>query len=329
MNLINSYLPIMTKLNPDQLTVKSHKPDNNLAGPHVFLSLLQRFTPQTVKWVNGPADILLLAYGNENKARAKHAYKLVCTRCDGLYHLTPPALALKHSCLNKLANIRYELADGLVFQSRFCQRQYEAFFGQRDVPSQLIVNGTDIERYAGERKPGVVCCTSWRDSKRPWLLAAIARKLMNVMPHVPVTIIGPFPSTVRLTSNCQVIGNLAHEKLDYYYRQATVFLHTAYQDPCPNSVVEAVAHGLFVVGSSTGGLPDICGNGNGRLIYEDEHLTPVSKIPDTDDELWAGEVVKALCRKLPTPERPDLSIVSVARCYVDFWYKLLCSETSG
>ena len=50
------------------------------------------------------------------------------------------------------------------------------------------------------------------------------------------------------------------------YRGAHVLLHPKYHDPCPTVVIEALACGLPVVGSRSGGLPELVGNDGGSLI---------------------------------------------------------------
>ncbi|HYR57297.1 MAG TPA: glycosyltransferase family 4 protein, partial [Chthoniobacteraceae bacterium] len=50
------------------------------------------------------------------------------------------------------------------------------------------------------------------------------------------------------------------------YRAAHVLVHSKYHDPCPTVVIEAMACGLPVIGSRSGGMPELVGEDGGELI---------------------------------------------------------------
>ena len=59
-------------------------------------------------------------------------------------------------------------------------------------------------------------------------------------------------------------------------RRGDVLLHTKYNDPCPTVVLEAMASGLPVVYSASGGTPELVGNHAGigidaPLDWERDH----------------------------------------------------------
>ena len=300
-----------------QISVKTHKPEPGIKGPHVFLDLLRHHTPPGVQWVEGSADILLLVFGAEHQARKQFKYRAICARCDGLYYLGDKKSGPN---LNRQAIDRYRCADGCIWQSHFCQRQYHIFAGGREVPERIIPNGTEIPHWSGPRPRGVVSCAGWRMSKRPHLVAHLAWRLRQSAPGVKVTVLGPYKGIVH--DNMVVLGTVKRRRLNEIYRQNNVFFHPAYQDPCPNTVVEAVAHGLYVVGSDTGGMPDIVQQ-NGRLIHEKPCFHQLEEPPRLDMDIVEWTVLDALEQKESQPFRRDLVIQNVAVAYTNFWQLLL------
>jgi glycosyltransferase involved in cell wall biosynthesis len=70
------------------------------------------------------------------------------------------------------------------------------------------------------------------------------------------------------------------------YREAHLLLHLKYHDPCPTVVIEALACGVPVIGSRSGGMPELVGDDGGELLdvpLSWEQVSPVdpAKIADS------------------------------------------------
>ena len=50
------------------------------------------------------------------------------------------------------------------------------------------------------------------------------------------------------------------------YRSHHIVLHPKYMDPCPTVAIEALASGCPVVGSNSGGMPELVGQDCGILV---------------------------------------------------------------
>jgi glycosyltransferase involved in cell wall biosynthesis len=63
-----------------------------------------------------------------------------------------------------------------------------------------------------------------------------------------------------------VLASFTQEKAAELYRSHHILLHPKYLDPCPTVVIEALASGLPVVASGSGGLPEMVPPSCGELI---------------------------------------------------------------
>ena len=83
------------------------------------------------------------------------------------------------------------------------------------------------------------------------------------------------------------------------YRSAHVLLHPKYHDPCPTVVIEALACGLPVVGSRSGGLPELVGEDGGELLE-----VPLSwDAPSAPDPAKMAEAVARIMQAWPARSR--------------------------
>ena len=71
---------------------------------------------------------------------------------------------------------------------------------------------------------------------------------------------------LRLEARVHLIGALADP--GWALRDATVFCHVSYQDELPHALLEAMAHGLPIVCSPVGGIPEVVRDGLEALFVE-------------------------------------------------------------
>jgi glycosyltransferase involved in cell wall biosynthesis len=67
-------------------------------------------------------------------------------------------------------------------------------------------------------------------------------------------------ATLRVREAVDLLGPYVQTDAPAIYRRAHLLLHTKYNDPCPTVVVEAMASGLPVVFSESGGVPELVGD---------------------------------------------------------------------
>jgi glycosyltransferase involved in cell wall biosynthesis len=84
-------------------------------------------------------------------------------------------------------------------------------------------------------------------------------------------------------------GPYSQDTAPEIFRRADILIHTKYNDPSPNLITEALASGLPIVYSSSGGVPELVGQNAGIGIQVEQSW---EKTSHPDPELMA----KAICK---------------------------------
>lgn len=205
-------------------------------------------------------------------------------------------------------------ADFIVYQSEFCRRSAEKFLGPSGTPSEVLLNPVDLKKFAprrGARPQGplrLLAMGTQNYRARAAAVLACARALRDAGSGCSVTIAGPLlwegaDSDLRalarelgLAGSVSFLPRFTQEEAPEIYRAHDVLVHPKYLDPCPTVVAEALACGLPVVGSRSGGLPEMtspqCASLVDVPVVWEELITP------SGDELARG--VQALAEDLPS-----------------------------
>jgi glycosyltransferase involved in cell wall biosynthesis len=164
----------------------------------------------------------------------------------------------------------------VVYQTEFTKRCAQKFLGEIKNQSTVLINPVDTKEF----KP---------------------RK--NALPLEPLTIImlgNHFESEERMTVSIESLKLLRTQGVDLkliiigrcekqfgenwiekrgaylqkdaptLFQSAHLMLHLKYLDPCPTAVLEALASGLPVIGSRSGGMPELVDDASGVLISAPE-----------------------------------------------------------
>jgi glycosyltransferase involved in cell wall biosynthesis len=204
-----------------------------------------------------------------------------------------------HDCLAHLANLvnqnygaffRILLADLVIYQSRYSRDVHRRYFPNK--PYRIIVNGASYQAEetavrVTERSDTIRLVTvydDWKPAKRIHDLVEFV-KWVHERKHIPVrlTMLG---YTGRIPTCGPPDGKTLIEKASYIQTfprfksfsgdirnallDSDMYITFTYRDPCPNVVIEAMAHGLPVVGVASGGLPDIVGDAGVLLPERDD-----------------------------------------------------------
>ena len=187
-------------------------------------------------------------------------------RVDGVPHLTR-GKKTKADIIQPAVNA---LTDHTIFQSDFCRTSFHANCDRAPKSWRVVKNAVDPRVFFLPDQPcqlGRVLslvATSWspNPSKGFSTLAAISR-----LPGVQLTFAGNWCPDID-PAKTRLVGTLHSVKLAELLRSSDAMVHAAVNEPCSNSIVEALACGLPVMYRDSGGNRELAGD-YGVALTED------------------------------------------------------------
>jgi glycosyltransferase involved in cell wall biosynthesis len=146
------------------------------------------------------------------------------------------------------------------------------------------------------------------EEKRPELLIEIAKLLPNRNFEVwgsPLLSGNHYMESILALPNVIYRGPFSSfDELDL--REIGCYLYTTRYDGKPNIVVEAMSRGLVCVATAVGGVPELLGEGRGRLIPSDAgahaYVSAILDVFGSDQSPGDGERARAFVRAVHTKE---------------------------
>jgi glycosyltransferase involved in cell wall biosynthesis len=181
------------------------------------------------------------------------------------------------------------LADHVFYQSAFCKRTADQFAGPTAAPWEILHNAVDERLFTPKPRTetqGVTLLLS--GSQDSWYRYDVAVRTLAELRRrnhdAKLIVTGRLgwrqdpararaeadrlAQELRVTDRLEFAGRYSQTDAPDLYRRADILLHTKYNDPCPSVVVEAMASGLPIVFSATGGVPELVGDAGIGIVTE-------------------------------------------------------------
>ena len=173
------------------------------------------------------------------------------------------------------------MADYVFYQSNFCRESADRYLGVREGPAEILYNAVDTNVFKPakvspdlEELTLLLLGSHWQMYRVQAALETL-HALLTKKKKTRLVIAGRFcwrpdskEAEQEVKELCRKLGIVDKVVFRGPYNQAEavqvirkahLLLHTKYNDPCPSVVLEAMACGLPVVYSDSGGVPELVG----------------------------------------------------------------------
>lgn len=242
-------------------------PGDPVEGGMVKFQRLQAFFP------NRPRDFNLLYLGSSSLPADEQAVIRLAKRRRAPALLNQNGIAYpgwagaKTQELNDRLRTVLRRADHVIYQSEFCKQAADEFLGAAAGAWEVLHNAVDTREFtpADEAPAGGPVLLLAGDQTQPYRLGTALRTIA-LLPDVRLLVTGALiedgqalAEQLGVGGRVLFTGRYAQRDAPSVYRRAHVLLHPKVNDPCPNVVLEALASGLPVVHSQSGGTPELVG----------------------------------------------------------------------
>jgi glycosyltransferase involved in cell wall biosynthesis len=189
---------------------------------------------------------------------------------------------------NKPIKMLLSMADYVFYQSEFCKISADHFLGDVNVPFEILYNPVDTNVFRPKLQPDsfneLILLAAGSHTRRYRITNAIDAFVALVGKGIKVKLVvagkccwqdekisraeaKDYAKARGVCDKVKFTGPYSQQDAVPIFQSAHILLHTQYNDSCPRLVVEAMACGLPVVYSASGGVPELVGSMAGEGVY--------------------------------------------------------------
>ncbi len=228
-------------------------------GSNTFAGLFEKYASKNGHKIVSSIDkaeraIIVAHLGDEEsirKAKANGCY--IVHRLDEHFESDETGYRKeKHDLIRRLN----KLADVTIYQSLFVQNNVQPFLAAENF--KVIYNGTDPKVFFPGKKIGqFVGHVSWGIDQKKRL--DLLHQFILKNPKLNFLLVGRHGESefdFKLP-NVKMVGAIKNKKIADYYREMNFLFFPSENDPCPNTVIEAILCGVPVVYNPIGGTIEL------------------------------------------------------------------------
>lgn len=203
--------------------------------------------------------------------------KIFIHRIDGPLHLTRGSSKDLDKIIYKFNSL---IADGIVFQSNWCRSHNHKFFKISTKYETVVSNASDKEVFNEQEKTFTpdkvkIIASGWSPN---WRKGFEVYKYLDEnldFSRYGMTFVGNSPVEFK---NIKYIKPVGSKELAGILRQHDIYITASQNDPCSNSLIEALSCGLPAVALNDGGHPELIGNGGELFVVKQEVIEKINKV---------------------------------------------------
>lgn len=235
---------------------------------------------------------------------------------------------------NQPLALAYHAADHVFWQSDFCRISADKYLGTRSGSGEILFNPVDTSVFTpgstdAAKVPVILVSGSHMFRYRLETAVLAFADFHHRHPEARLIVAGRYCWTPDETLCRQEIRDMAikagvNDAIEWrgsytqteapaLMRTANILLHPKYNDPCPRLVVEAMACGLAVVYSASGGVPELVGPGAGVGIpaprdWDRDHPPQPEALARALDTVWANHAALSAAARTRAVNALDVKV---------------------